>query len=591
MKQFLKFMLATIVGVFVSGFILMILGIVIFAGAIASSDSETIVPENSVFMLKLDAPLEERSQESPLDFLMGDDNATIGLDDVIASIRKAKSNENIKGIYLDMSSFGGSYATASLQAIRRELLDFKKSGKFLIAYGDQYSQGGYYLASTADKVLLNPVGSLGWHGLSMEIMFLKDAMQKVGVKAQVFRVGTYKSAVEPYIATEMSPANREQQQAFVNSFWTQMLTDVAASRKMVEDSLNAMADRYMDVVQAKDIVKARLADQLMYKDEVISLLKKKVGIDEDDDLELLTLDEMTRVKDVTPKPKDGNGIAVYYAYGAIVDNAPSKYQSEGIVGKRMAAELRELRDNDDIKAVVIRVNSPGGSAFASEQIWREVKRLKEKKPVVVSMGDYAASGGYYISCAADEIFAESNTLTGSIGVFGIFYDASELMTDKLGVHFDGVKTNVHSDLGSMGRPFNADEQNLIQQNVNNTYSLFVSRCAEGRKMSDEAIRRIAEGRVWTGAKAKELKLVDRIGGLDDAIAAAAKKANVKEYALLTYPEKEGMFSSLFSSGTDRYIESRVVKAFGDYYQYFEWLRNVENTDKVQARLPFFFTIR
>lgn len=581
MKEFLRSTLATITGVLICGFIFIILGVTMLAGFVASSESETIVMPNSVFTLELKGTVQERYQPSPVDQFFEDQISTYGLEDILNSIQKAKEDEQIKGIYLHTGALACS--TASLQAIHRALADFKQSGKFLIAYADMYTQGGYYLASVADKVIVNPVGSLSWHGLASETMFLKDFLAKIGVKMQIFRVGTYKSAVEPMTNTEMSPANREQTQAFLESTWKSIVSDVAASRNISVDSLNLLADQNMDLRPAEDYVRCGLADTLMYKDEVLSYLKSLAGLTEEDNLQTLGLDEMTRVKSVTPKSKTRDVVAVYYAYGEI-DNGSS--YDEGINSEKVAKDLRDLRKDKNVKAVVLRVNSPGGSAYGSEQIWREVTLLKAEKPVVVSMGDYAASGGYYISCAANKIVAEPTTLTGSIGIFGMMPDASELLTNKLGLHFDGVKTHKMADMGSMSRPFNAEESALMQQMVNQGYALFTKRCAEGRNIPLEELCKIAEGRVWTGSMAKELKLVDELGGLDTAIQLAAELGKVKDYKLKSYPAKQDFLTELLNTRTDRYIHGQLQETFGEYYQGFEWLRHVEQSDRLQARLPF-----
>lgn len=581
MKEFLRSTLATITGVLICGFIFIILGVTMLAGFVASSESETIVMPNSVFTLELKGTVQERYQPSPVDQFFEDQISTYGLEDILNSIQKAKEDEQIKGIYLHTGALACS--TASLQAIHRALADFKQSGKFLIAYADMYTQGGYYLSSVADKVIVNPVGSLSWHGLASETMFLKDFLAKIGVKMQIFRVGTYKSAVEPMTNTEMSPANREQTQAFLESIWRSIVSDVAASRNISVDSLNLLADQNMDLRPAEDYVRCGLADTLMYKDEVLSYLKSLAGLTEEDNLQTLSLDEMTRVKSVTPKSKTRDVVAVYYAYGEI-DNGSS--YDEGINSEKVAKDLRDLRKDKNVKAVVLRVNSPGGSAYGSEQIWREVTLLKAEKPVVVSMGDYAASGGYYISCAANKIVAEPTTLTGSIGIFGMMPDASELLTNKLGLHFDGVKTHKMADMGSMSRPFNAEESALMQQMVNQGYALFTKRCAEGRNIPLEELCKIAEGRVWTGSMAKELKLVDELGGLDTAIQLAAELGKVKDYKLKSYPTKQDFLTELLNTRADRYIHSQLQETFGEYYQGFEWLRHVEQSDRLQARLPF-----
>lgn len=588
MKDFLKYMLAAIVGVCIVGVVFTIIGIMSVAGMVASSSgSETKVNDNSVFILNLSGSVEERSQPNPLSQLMGDDFGTYGLDDILSSIKKAKDNEKIKGICLNAGAFACS--PASLEEIRNALVDFKESGKFIVAYGGNYLQNTYYLASVADKVAINPQGSLGWHGLATQTYFLKDLYDKIGIEMQVFRVGTYKSAVEPYIATQMSDANREQTQAFVNSIWGQMVADVAESRNIPADSLNALADRNMDLQPTETYIATGLADTLMYQDEMLAYLKQLTDTEEDDALNKLYLDDMVNVQRNVPKDKSGNILAVYYAAGTI--GSSELPTDEGIDPGKVTKDLRKLREDESVKAVVLRVNSPGGSAFGSEEIWREVTLLKEKKPVIVSMGDYAASGGYYISCAADWIVAQPTTLTGSIGIFGRVPNAGKLLNDKLGIHFDGVKTNKLADLGDITRPFNEEEKALMQNMVNKGYELFTQRCADGRKMQIDEIKKIAEGRVWTGEMAKDLKLVDELGGIDRAIAVAAERAEIEDYTVMSYPKQEDFISSLMSSGTDRYLSARMKDELGVFYEPFRHLQNLKNSDPVQARLPFMITIK
>ena len=545
MKDFLKFTLATVTGIILSSIVLFIISMVTLFGIMSASDTETIVKKNSVMMLDLNGTLVERTQEDPLGILsqlLGDGSNTYGLDDILSSIQKAKENENIKGIYLQANSLGTSYA--SLQEIRNALLDFKESGKFVIAYADSYTQGLYYLSSAADKVLLNPKGMIEWRGIASAPLFYKDLLQKIGVEMQVFKVGTYKSAVEPFIATEMSPANREQVTTFITSIWGQVTEGVSTSRNISVDSLNVYADRMLMFYPAEESVKCGLADTLIYRNDVRNYLKKLVEINEDDNLPILGLGDMMNVRKNVPKDKSGNIVAVYYASGEITDYPSSATSEDGIVGSKVIRDLRKLKDNDDVKAVVLRVNSPGGSAFASEQIWHAVKELKTKKPVIVSMGDYAASGGYYISCVADTIVAEPTTLTGSIGIFGMIPNVKGL-TDKIGLSYDVVKTNKYSDFGNIMRPFNEDEKSLLQMMITEGYDTFVTRCAEGRHMTKEAIEKIAEGRVWTGETAKELGLVDELGGIDKALDIAVAKAGIEGYTVVSYPEKQPSMPSHF----------------------------------------------
>lgn len=588
MKDFLKYTLATVVGLMVAGVVMSVLGIVSLAGLMSASQSETYVPKKSVFVLQLKGNLSERSVSNPWDELLGDKMPSIGLDDVLSSIRKAKEHKDIVGIYLNPSYLVTSFA--SLQEIRDALVDFKQSGKFIVAYSDQYTQGMYYLASVADKLIVNPSGIISWHGLASQPVFYKDLLAKVGVEMQIFKVGTYKSAVEPFIATEMSPANREQVTVYLNSVWGQLTGDIAASRNLSVDSLNSYADRMMDLQPAELYVQNGMADTLLYKDGVLAYLKELTETDADDKLETLTLDDMTRVKQNVPKDKSGNIIAVYYASGEI-DN-PSSTSMDGIDSEKVVKDLRKLREDEHVKAVVLRVNSPGGSAYGSEQMWREISLLKAEKPVVVSMGDYAASGGYYMSCAGDYIVSEPTTLTGSIGIFGMIPNFEGLLTDKLGLHFDVVKTNRMADFGSAHRAFSTDERALMQNYVEMGYKLFLKRCADGRKMSLDAIEKIAEGRVWTGRSALELGLVDELGGIARATEVAVERAGVENYTVLSYPKKESFFSSLLKDAQpDRYINSKAQQIFGDYYNGMQLLRNVEKMDKIQARMPFDLNIQ
>ena len=592
MKDFLKFTLATVTGIILSSIVLFIVSMVTLFGIMSASDTETIVKKNSVMMLDLNGTLVERTQENPLDILsqlFSDDSNIYGLDDILSSIKKAKENENIKGIYLQASSLGTSYA--SLQEIRNALLDFKESGKFIIAYGDSYTQGLYYLSSVADKVLLNPKGMIEWRGIAAAPVFYKDLLQKIGVEMQIFKVGTYKSAVEPFISTEMSPANREQVTAYINSIWRQVTEGVSNSRYIPVDSLNAYADRMLMFYPAEESVKCGLADTLIYRNDVRNYLKELVEIGKDDQLPMLGLSDMVNVRKNVPKDKSGNIVAVYYASGEITDYAGSSASDEGIVGSKVSRDLRKLKDNDDVKAVVLRVNSPGGSASASEQIWHAVKELKTTKPVIVSMSDYAASGGYYISCAADTIVAEPTTLTGSIGIFGMVPNVKGL-TDKIGLTYDVVKTNKYSDFGNIMRPFNEGEKALLQMTITEGYNTFIGRCAEGRHMTKEAIEKIAEGRVWTGEAAKELGLVDELGGIDKALDIAVAKADIENYTVISYPAKQDFFSSLFETKPTNYVEAQLLKSkLGEYYRQFDLLKNLQEKSMIQARVPFELNIK
>lgn len=587
MKDFLKFTLATVTGIILTSIILFFIGIISIFSIVSSAETETIVKKNSIMMLELNGVLKDRTEEtlsSILGQLTGETSSEYGLDDILASIQKAKENNNIKGIYIKAQSLETSYA--SLQAIRNALEDFKKSDKFVVAYSDMYTQGLYYLSSVADKVLLNPQGIVDWQGLSSMPIFFKDMLDKLGINMQVFKVGTYKSAVEPFTSTSMSPANREQVTAFLESTWSQVLIGVSQSRNISVDSLNLLANEMLMFYPAQRCVESKMVDTLIYQNDVRDYLKKLADIDEDTRLRVLNLNDMINVKKNVPKDKSGNILAVYYASGDIVDSSNGIGSENSIVGSKVINDLRKLKENEDVKAVVLRVNSPGGSAFASEQIWHAVKELKTKKPVIVSMGNYAASGGYYISCIADSIVAEPTTLTGSIGIFGMFPNAQGL-ANKIGLTTDIVKTNKFSGFGNIMRPLNDDEKGLFQMMINRGYYLFVDRCAEGREMTREAIEKIAEGRVWTGEMAQKIGLVDELGGIDRAIEIAIHKANIENYTIKSYPEKSSVFATLLNDKAGSYIESQILKSkLGSYYSDFDFIRNIEKQSMVQARVPF-----
>lgn len=585
MKDFFKFTLASVLGIVLAGIIFTIIGIVSLVGMVASSDTETNVQENSILYLNLEGTLSERVEDNPFQGFMGETFTSYGLDDILSSIQKAKDNENIKGIYLQPSVFVAEYP--SLEEIRKALADFKESGKFIVAYSDQYTQEMYYLASVADKIIVNPQGSIAFHGLASQPMFYTDLLKKVGIEMQIFKVGTYKAAVEPFIATEMSDANREQISVYLNSIWGCILEVISESRNISIEKLNQFADNMMDLKMAEEYVACGLADTLMYKDGVLDYLKTMVGCEKDDNLRTLSIEDMKNVKRNIPLDKSGNIIAVYYAFGEIGSTLSSE---EGINPEKVINDLRKIREDDSIKALVFRVNSPGGSAYGSEQIWREIALMKEKKPVIVSMGDYAASGGYYISCAADYIVANPTTLTGSIGIFGMFPNFGGLMNDKLGLHFDMVKTNKFADFGSINRPFNEGEKEIMQNYINNGYELFVKRCADGRGMSTETIKKIAEGRVWTGAAAKELGLVDELGGLDKALEIAVQKAGVESYSVINFPSPENPILSLLDQSKEDYIQGQISKTMGEYHDYIKFIQNIKDMDHIQARMPFTLNI-
>ena len=591
MKEFFKYVLATVTGIILVAIIMGILAAISLVGLAASSASTTNVEDNSVFVLSLSGTLNERTAEDPLASLTGEVSENIGLDKLLKAIKKAKDKEEIKGIYIEAGLFS-SDTPASTHAIREALLDFKKSGKWIVAYADTYEQSTYYICSVADKIFLNPDGMIDWHGLASTPYFVKDLLAKFGVKYQLCKVGKYKSAPEMMTADGMSEPNREQVTAYINGIWEVMLKEVSDSRKIPVDSLNAYADRFVALAEPEDYVKMKMVDKLIYTDEVKGEVKKMLKIDEKDDIKQLTLADMEGVKG---KKNEGEQIAVYYAYGEIVDSETGSLMDteHNIVANTVCKDLEKLMNDDDVKAVVLRVNSPGGSAYASEQIWRAVTNLKAKKPVVVSMGGYAASGGYYISCAANYIVSEPTTITGSIGIFGMFPDFSGLLTDKLGVKFDEVKTNKHAAFGTVARPFNAEEMALLEQYIGRGYNLFRKRVADGRQQSIEQIEEIAQGRVWLGNDALKIKLVDEIGGLDKAIAKAASLAKVSQYHATSYPEEQSWWSNLLDQATssNNYLDEQLQATLGEYYEPFKFVKNMNRQSAIQARLPYYVNIK
>lgn len=590
MNDFLKQVFATVTGIIVFSIIMGAIGLMSIVGMVASGQATQNVSDNSVLVLQLSGVIEEQGQDNIINQIMGQEANGLGLDNILSAIKKAKDNENIKGIYIEAGVLQAGLA--SLQEIRNALEDFKKNKKWIVAYADTYTQGAYYISSVADKVYLNPKGMLDWHGLASQPMFYKDVMAKFGVKYQVVKVGTFKSFTETYTEDRMSDANRTQVTAFINGAWKNVCDAVAKSRKISVDSLNAYADRLIVFEDAQNLVKYKMVDELIYADQVKDKIKGLLKIDDDKSISQLSVANMRNVKGERNK---GEEIAVYYAYGSIVQSdVMSLYsQDHNIVGERMCKDLERLAEDDEVKAVVLRINSGGGDAYASEQIWHQVMKLKEKKPVVVSMGDYAASGAYYISCPANWIVAQPNTLTGSIGIFAAIPDVSGLITQKLGVKFDEVKTNRNSTFGNvMARPFNEEELSYLQANVNRGYKLFRQRVADGRKQKTEDIEKIAQGRVWLGNDAIRIKLVDQLGGLDDAVAKAASLAKLQEYHTANYPAVTSWTDQIFASANkDNYIDEKLRSTLGDYYEPFELLKNLNHREVLQARVPFIMNIK
>ena len=588
MKDFFKNVFATFVGIFLFVLVTLLLGFVCIFGMVLSSESTTEIENNSVLVINLSGPLSERSDKNVMAEFIGNVASGVSLEDVLSGIEKAKTNKNIKGIYIEAGAFApNSYA--SLQEIREALIDFKKSHKWIVAYGDSYTQSAYYLASVANDVYLNPQGMLDWHGLSSQRIYLKDMLAKFGVKMQVSKVGTYKSATEMFTEEKMSDADRQQTSTYLNGIWKYLLKGVSESRNIPIAKLNEYADSVITFANPTSYLKMKLIDKLLYTDQVRNEVKKRLGINSDDEIHQISL---TDLKAVEPA-KGGSEVAVYYAYGDIVDSPVSNtsFNQHSIVGKDVCNDLKELMDDDDIKAVVIRVNSGGGSAFASEQMWHQIMELKKVKPVVVSMGGYAASGGYYMSVPANWIVAEPTTITGSIGIFGMFPDFSGLASEKLGIKFDEVKTNKNGTFGSTMRPLTPDEMRMLQVYIDRGYTTFKNRVAQGRNLTMAQVEAIAQGHVYTGEDALKIKLVDELGGLDKAVKKAAQLAKIDDYYKVSYPSPVNWFDQIFGENVqDNYLNEQLYTSLGIFYQPFSILRTINQQSAIQARLPYIINI-
>jgi len=597
MKEFFKYVFASMVGFIFVAIIVFFIGAAIIFGLIASSTDKSVsVDANSVLHIQLDKEIPERTPNNPLadvPFLNLGDDKIVGLNDILADIKKAKTDDNIKGIYLDESNLMAGEATT--EEIRNALIDFKKSGKFIIAYGEVYTQSFYYLASVADKIYVNPKGIFEFHGFSSEITFLKGALDKLGIQAQIIRVGTYKSAVEPLILTKMSDANRLQVTSYMGSLYGHFLSGISQSRGINKDSLFNYANE-LRIQFPEDAMKYKLVDGLKYKDEVLDELKERTGVSSTKNVHSVDIVDYTKSDDNSDtdtsddsKSSSKNKIAIVYASGEINGGDGD---DENIGSETLSKALRKVRLDDHVKAVVLRVNSPGGSSLASAVIWREVMLTHKVKPIIVSMGDYAASGGYYISCAADSIIAEPNTVTGSIGIFAILPNMQKFFNDKLGITFDGVKTGKYADLGDVSRPLTPEEQAILQNEVNRGYDDFTKAVADGRHKSQAYINSIGQGRVWTGAQALQLGLVDRLGNINDAIASAAKKAKLKDYKLVAYPEQKSILDK-FGSNLSVQMKTRAIKEeLGENYTYYEEIKGLtEEMRTPQARMPYDVVIK
>lgn len=592
MNSFIKQALATVVGILFFIIITGALGAMSLVGMVASSQATKNVDDNSVLVLNLSGAMDERTQGNLLSMLGGSTTDNPGLENTLQAIKKARTNDHIKGIYIEVGLFSSDFA--SMQELRKALVDFRKSGKWIVAYADTYTQGTYYIASAANKVYLNPQGQVDWHGIASEPIFVKDLLAKFGVRMQVFKVGKYKSATEMFTEDHMSEANREQVQAYINGLWQNVCQGVAESRHISVAQLNAYADSLMTFDDQRSLIRRRIVDGLLYTDQVKGEVKKLLKLDADEPISQVSVADMANVKD---DQTDGDEIAVYYAYGDIVTTPLEATggllgNSHYIVATEVCKDLASLADDDDVKAVVIRINSGGGSAYASEQIWHQIEMLKKKKPVVVSMGGMAASGGYYMSCNANWIVAQPTTLTGSIGIFGVIPDRSQLLTQKLGIKFDEVKTNRNATFGTSSRPMNAEELAYLGAYINRGYSLFRQRVADGRHLSVAQVEAVAQGHVFLGQDAIKLKLVDELGGIDQAVARAAKLAKVDEYYTYSYPGKPGLWDSMMGTmQSGNYLDEQMRATLGMYYEPFKLLRSLNQIDAIQARVPFFMNLR
>jgi len=584
MKQFFKFMFASMLGFLLTWIIVIIfiVGLVVSSLSFGKDKKVTIRP-NSILEVTLNTPIEERSGNNPFenfDFGNMKSNQAVGLDKILKSVKDAATDPNIEGIFINVSTVQG--APATLEAIRNGLLEFKKSKKFIVSYADNYSQGAYYIASVADKIYLNREGAIDLKGMSLQVMFYKGLLAKLDIEPQVIRHGKFKSAVEPYLLDKMSEANKEQLMTYIGSTWNHIVDGIAAQRKIAPEMIQQAANE-LTLQEPDKCLELKFVDGLIYKDELITDLKKKTKIAEDKDLNLVSLATYSKVsKSKSEAVRTKDKIAVIYATGEIVDGEGSE---KTIGGESMSREIRAARLNDNIKAVVLRVNSPGGSALASEIIWREVALTKAKKPVIVSMGDYAASGGYYIACAATAIVAEPTTLTGSIGVFGFIPSIKNMLNNKLGITVDVVKTNAHSDYMGIYRPLDTFEYATIQKSIERIYATFIKRVGDGRKMDIAKVDSIGQGRIWSGIDGKKLGLVDEIGGLQTAIDLAAKKANLSKYRIIYQPVQKEFLQQLMES-SDKMETSILERELGESYMFVNYIRSIKNMKGIQARIPF-----
>ena len=587
MKQFFKFTLASMLGFILAGFLVLIVLIAMITAAVSFNKTETVVPDKTILLLTLNQPIMDRSSDNPfsrMNFGFADVSTPLGLNDIVGNLHKAASDSKVKGIYLELSSFSAGQAT--LEEIRNALLEFKKSGKFIVSYSEAYTQKTYYLASVADKIYLNPAGDMEFKGMMGQVMFFKGMLDKIDVQAQVIRHGKFKSAVEPFILDKMSDASKEQTLTFITGMWNHMLSQISAARNIPVSQLTEIADQFK-IGSHENAVELKMVDKLIYKDEVLDELKSRVSAKSITDLKVMKLSKYADAPD-TKKNSSKNKIAVIYASGDIISGDGN---DANIGSERISKAIRKARLDDKVKAVVLRVNSPGGSALASDIIWREMLLTKKVKPVVVSMGDVAASGGYYISCAADKIFAYPNTITGSIGVFGIIPNMKELFNKDLGITFDGVKTNPYADYIPVTRHMTESETKFLTRDIENIYTTFTKHVADGRKMPVTRVDSIGQGRVWSGLDAKRIGLIDEFGGLNDAVKEAAKLAKLTDYRTFDLPEQKDAFAQITEAlGLDK-SSAKLAKQLGIAYPYYQYLQRMSQMQGIQARLPFEFEIK
>jgi protease-4 len=590
MKQFFKMTFASVLGAFISIGIFILTGLFMLVGMVSSISNSSVayVPKNDekVFRLPINGGLMEITSEGRFGSLFGSEKSS-SLKDILSAIKEAKENNKIEGIYLDVSYL--STGTASIDAMRRALTDFRESGKFIVAYADNYTQKGYYLSSVADKVFLNPQGLLLLTGLASQTTFYKGILKKAGIEMQIFKVGTYKGAVEPFMLDKLSDANREQITSYQQGVWNNIVSNIASARNISKDNVNDFIDKGYMFSSAEKAVECGLVDELKYREDAENYIKELIGIESGKKLKTISMAQMKNIKKKVPVRKTDQ-IAVIYAEGEIMDsdNTP-RYSDDNYITEKLADELIKLKKDDKVKAVVLRVNSPGGSAYISEQIWKQVNDIKKEKKIVVSMGNVAASGGYYISCAADKIISEANTLTGSIGVFGIFPNATGLF-DKMDLTTDVVKTNIYSDYGDISRPMRDDEKALMQGYVEHIYDVFLTRCSEGRGLTKEEIDNVGQGRVWTGEQALGRGLVDEIGDLHRAVEVAAELAGLTDYGVKTILGSSDPLTEYLKKQISDIKVTAIKNALGEDWELFQILKTVKQTSGIQARLPYDFKV-